>query len=38
MSPSRDTEIIELWLAKQSSSHTQSFYRRDAQRIFVVLG
>jgi integrase/recombinase XerD len=33
MSSSRDTEIIELWLAKQSSPHTRSCYGRDVQRI-----
>jgi site-specific recombinase XerC len=33
MSSSRDTEIIELWLAKQSSPHTRSCYRRDVERI-----
>jgi integrase/recombinase XerD len=33
MSSSRDKEIIELWLAKQSSPHTRSCYRRDVERI-----
>jgi site-specific recombinase XerD len=33
MVSSRDTEIIELWLAKQSSPHTRSCYRRDVERI-----
>ena len=33
MVSSPDTEIIELWLAKQSSPHTRSCYRRDANRI-----
>jgi integrase/recombinase XerD len=33
MVSSPDQEIIELWLAKQSSPHTRSCYRRDADRI-----
>jgi integrase/recombinase XerD len=33
MSSSRDKEIIELWLAKQSSPHTRSCYQRDVARI-----
>jgi Phage integrase, N-terminal SAM-like domain len=33
MVSSRDTEIIELWLAKQASPHTRSCYRRDVERI-----
>lgn len=33
MVSSRDTEIIELWLAKQSSPHTRRCYRQDVERI-----
>ena len=33
MLSSRDSHIIELWLAKQSSPHTRSCYQRDVARI-----
>ena len=32
MVSSRDSHIIELWLAKQSSQHTRNCYRCDVQR------
>lgn len=30
-----DKEIIELWVAKQSSPHTRSCYQRDVARILL---
>lgn len=34
MLSSPDSEIINLWLARQASPHTRSCYRRDAERLF----
>ena len=33
MTSSRDSHIIELWLARQGSPHTRGCYRRDAARL-----
>src|ERR1035437_7561150 len=35
MVSSRDSHIIELWLARQASPHTRGCYRRDADRLLV---
>jgi integrase/recombinase XerD len=34
MLSSRDSHIIEIWLARQASPHTRGCYRRDAARLF----
>jgi integrase/recombinase XerD len=37
MLSSPDSEIIELWLARQASPHTRACYRRDADRLIYKL-
>jgi integrase/recombinase XerD len=34
----RDSEIIDLWLQSQASTHTQSCYRRDVARLLAHVG